>query len=54
MFAFLIHILSILLSTISVACLVERSTNQLSPSSTMISLVWINSPWKNPTDPTGT
>ena len=42
------------LSTISRAWLAERSVNQLSPRSTIISLVWISLPGIKATDPNGT
>lgn len=42
------------LPTISSACLADRSANQLSPSSTMISFVWTSFPGIKASEPNGT
>lgn len=50
----ILHSPSILLLSISQACLAERSTNQLSPRKTKISLVWTKWPGMKARGPNGT
>jgi len=47
-------LLCCLLETMSLACLADRCTNQLSPSSTSISLVWYRYPGMKACGPRGT